>query len=175
MIKMDSWTDIKGYEGCYQVNMLGNVRSLDRIINESLYKGKILKPNIGKTRYAQYTLKGKQLLGHRIVLMTFNPREDMKDLEVNHIDGDKLNNALWNLEWCTKSENHLHAHKIGLKGNNLKPIKGSKNGNSKLTEGQVKDIINQRNNKVPRKVLAKKYGVSITTISSITTGRTWNH
>ena len=51
---------------------------------------------------------------HRLVLMAFNPVPIMEELEVNHIDGDKLNNALSNLEWCTSSENQKHAFNLGL-------------------------------------------------------------
>ena len=60
---------------------------------------------------------------HRLICLAFKPIEgkkiydDYKDLQVNHIDGNKLNNCLRNLEWVTNQENQLHKFKIGL-GNN---------------------------------------------------------
>ena len=59
----------------------------------------------------------KSVLLHRLLLKTFYPIANMKDYDVNHIDGNKLNNCLSNLEWCTRSENVLHSYKIGLQDN----------------------------------------------------------
>ena len=74
---------------------------------------------------------------HRLVLENFNPIDNMNNLQVNHIDGNKLNNNLNNLEWVTGKENTLHAHKLGL----CKPQYGEYNPCSKLKEYQVKEII----------------------------------
>lgn len=75
---------------------------------------------------------------HRLVMMAFNPVENMNELEVNHIDGNKKNNKIENLEWCTASENQIHAFKTGLN----KPRKGEESNFSKLTEDDVKKYLN---------------------------------
>ena len=75
---------------------------------------------------------------HRLVMMAFNPVENMNELEVNHIDGNKKNNKIENLEWCTASENQIHAFKTGLN----KPRRGEESNFSKLTEDDVKKYLN---------------------------------
>lgn len=60
---------------------------------------------------------------HRLVAETYIPNSDpINKTDVNHIDGNKYNNSVDNLEWCTKSENELHAHRIGLKKNIGRPV-----------------------------------------------------
>ncbi|WP_198652743.1 HNH endonuclease [Escherichia coli] len=87
----------------------------------SLYSNKFLHPNVQKkTGYAMVTLceggKKFQVLVHRVIAMTFvdNDNPSVKT-QVNHLDGNKLNNAAWNLEWTTPEENTHHAHEMGLK------------------------------------------------------------
>ena len=100
----------------YEVSNLGRVRSLDRFYNGINLKGKILKLSPNKFGYLRFTAKKdnitKTLHVHRIVLLAFNSIQENK--QVNHIDGNKTNNKLENLEWCTDSENKLHAYKNGL-------------------------------------------------------------
>ncbi|MPM75891.1 hypothetical protein SDC9_122885 [bioreactor metagenome] len=114
----ESWRGITGYEGYYQVSDLGRVRSLfysngRKIIFNRL---KLLKPAITRDGYLQVTLcvngSKQQWSIHRLVLSTFTETRD--DLQVNHINGIKSDNRLINLEWCTQSENMLHAYRIGL-------------------------------------------------------------
>lgn len=110
------WKDIKEYEGLYQVSNLGNVKSLDRWGNKRkrLYKGKILTLKLPKSTkrsnigYLQAHLwkngKGKYYSVHRLVWTTFNG-DIPKGLEVNHIDENKHNNRLDNLNLLTSKEN----------------------------------------------------------------------
>ena len=117
------WKDIKGYEGLYQVSNLGNVKSLPKIRNTGLLnaksyktKEKILKT--GGKRYEIVVLyknkKPKTFPIHKLVAEYFleNPNNYYC---VNHKDGNKLNNNIENLEWCTISENTKHAYDLGLK------------------------------------------------------------
>lgn len=116
------WKPIVGWEGLYEVSNLGNVRSVDRYVMQRDYvrfcKGKMLKPTLHKTNYYIVTLRnsGIQKVSkvHQLVMNTFNPKPSNQKLEINHIDGDKKNNRLENLEWCTHKENLQHASKHHL-------------------------------------------------------------
>lgn len=113
--------------------------------------------------------KSKSYFRHRLVMLCFCPREDACELQVNHIDGNKLNNSLSNLEWCTNQENRIHAVKIGLAA----CLKGEDNPASKLTESQVLDIVHDLMNAVPYKTIMKKFNCSKSTISAIKNKRNW--
>ena len=97
----------------------GNFRSLDRTVtrkngSSQFYKGKLIKGAfIEKTGYIQVSFKGKTYRSHRLVASTFIENPDGKPF-VNHIDGDKENNHVDNLEWVTEKENTEHAIKTGL-------------------------------------------------------------
>lgn len=108
---------------------------------------------------------------HRLVLENFNPVENMENLQVNHIDGNKRNNKLENLEWVTCSENNRHAYQIGLKNQ-----KGEHNNATKLTELQVKEIINLLLSKqYTQKEIGQKYNVCEDTIGAIKNKRNWKY
>lgn len=120
------------------------------------------------------TLKnGKQkfYFRHRLVMICFNKVDNYEQLQVNHIDGNKLNNHFNNLEWCTNQENRIHALKIGL----AVPLKGEENPYAKLKEYQVIDIINDLLNHVPYSQICQKYNCSKSTISAIKNKRNWKY
>ena len=109
------WKDIKGYEGLYQISNKGQVKSKARRGN---WKETILKPSETRDHYFVVTLSKngaqKSRRVNRIVAETFieNP---LNKPEVNHIDGDKHNNNVENLEWVTTKENIIHSYKCKLR------------------------------------------------------------
>ena len=92
--------------------------------------------------------------------------------EVNHKDGNKLNNCFENLEWCTRSENVKHSYTL----RNIKDYIGSNSRTAKLNEEKVLSIREQWKNKTfTTRQLAEKYNVCISSINQIVNNKTWTH
>lgn len=106
---------------------------------------------------------------HRLVMMAFNPVENMDELEVNHIDGNKKNNKLENLEWCTASENQIHAFKTGLN----KSRRGEESNFSKLTNDDVKKVFELKEKGLLQREIAEIVGCTRSNISYILRGKSW--
>lgn len=130
---IEIWEDIDNYIKLYQVSNMGRIRSLDHTrkagTGSYVQKGQIIKPYITRGYFhVKLTKEGKvrDFQVHRLVAQTFICNQQNKP-QVNHIDGNKLNNCVNNLEWCTQSENMVHAYKIGLE----KPIYGRENPRAK--------------------------------------------
>lgn len=125
---IESWKPVIGYEGLYEISNKGRLKSL--------YKKAFGAPAIIEDRkptpkgYIRIALKknGKLKLHmlHRIVANAFLNNPERKDF-VNHKDGNKLNNAVSNLEWCTNIENATHAIATGLWNKDNRGKKGGKN------------------------------------------------
>ena len=115
--------------------------------------------------------KSKMHKVHRLVALTFIPNPENKP-QVNHIDGNKLNNHIDNLEWASAKENINHAWNSGLS----KSISGSARTDSKLTE---EDVLYIRTNYIPKspdfggRALAKKFNVVPSVISNVVKGKTY--
>ncbi len=161
--------DIPGYEGLYQVSNLGRVRSLDRTrkgaYNKAIaIKGRILKSSVSNKGYELVGLcknsVSKKKTVHRLVMLAFIPNPNNLPI-INHIDGDKLNNNISNLEWCDYKHNSKEAARIGLIKSEIY---------SKLTTTQVKEI---KANSISQKDIAKLYKVHPSTISRIKLSKRW--
>ncbi len=109
---------------------------------------------------------------HRLVASSFIRNEQDKPV-VNHIDGDKRNNNVTNLEWSTTSENNKHAYKLGLSKTPI--LRGERGGNSKLTEKEAIKIIILRKSGMKIKEIGDMFRVTDTTVSNIYSGKTWSH
>ena len=159
------WTDIKGFEGLYQVSSFGQVKGLKT--------GKIRKPFLLNSGYFAVCLsknsKSKGFSIHRLVIENFTDQSTWLE-QVNHKDLNKLNNFLSNLEWCTRSENNKHSYDFG----DRKLIKGSEIGSSKLNENDIPIIREMFKSKSMREI-GRFYNVSHKCISAIIRKESWNH
>lgn len=170
---MEKWKDVPGFEPYYEISSFGNIR---RKAGSSHLKPKNLKYVFDKDGYPRVNLKVKQKtnsrLVHRLLAKAFieNP---LNKPQVNHINGVKKDCRIENLEWCTLSENRVHAYSSGLQ--NGLSRRGQKNNFSKLTEDQILHI---RSLYIPykftNKMIAEIYGVTEGCVSAITSRRTWS-
>lgn len=149
----------------YEVSECGMVRNKQTKKIKSQY--------VGSTGYYMVSLwvdsKSKPQRVHRLIAMTWieNPNNYRF---INHIDGDKLNNEIKNLEWCTHLQNMRHAFETGLANNT-----GVKNGMSKLNDSKVAEIKSLLKSGLSQYKIANKFGVSRSAILKIHLGKTWNH
>lgn len=177
---------VVGWEGIYQVNEYGVVLSIPRVIirrdgTKQRFKGKQLTPFLNSDGYCVVRLSdasnGRREIArvHRLVAEAFLPNPEGKP-EVNHIDGDKSNPHLRNLEWVTSQENRQHAWGTGLRNRTHLPAhKGEKQANSKLNDESVIQIRLLRCSGASYGALSKRYGVSKRTIIRVVTGDSWSH
>ncbi len=167
---MEVFKEIAGFND-YAVSTLGRVRRLTK--GRGARAGWILKPQRsgGGYRHVAFYAGGKQAMrkGHQLVAVAFLwPRPG---LEVNHIDGNKANNRLDNLELVTRSENHLHAYRTGLK---VAPA-GEKHYRAKLSEESVREIRTLSASGMTLAAIGKRFGVSGSNIGLVLRGKTWKH
>ena len=154
----------KDYDYIYEVSNTGLVRNKKT--------GLILKCPIEKHRgYRHFICHGKTKKVHRLVAELFIPNPNNLP-QVNHKDGNKTNNNVDNLEWCTNKENQIHARDNGL----------TKTGEdcvfSKLTKKQVdfiKENFSKKNPQYSILQLSEMFNVDRSTISKIKNGNRWNH
>lgn len=125
------WKDIPSLKGKYQASNLGRIRSIEHYIKSNFHnckqvkrKGKILKQFKGNYYSISINENGKikRKFVHRLVASAFIPNPRNKPC-INHKDGNKYNNNIENLEWCTIQENTKHAYDNKLQNN-----KRDKNG-----------------------------------------------
>jgi hypothetical protein len=170
---IEIWKNAKGFEKEYQVSSLGNLKARSKktwngkaICNR---KEKIMRlPEPNKWGYIHVALcfngVKKKVLMHRLVALTFIPNRKGKET-VNHINGIKHDNQVENLEWATRSEQNIHASKMGLR-----KFTGEDHSQHKLTEAQVIEIRLRQGR--PK---GSEYGVSNATISDVLNRKSWKH
>jgi len=145
------WKDVIGYENRYMVSNFGNVKSIftytqnkeNERLNIHGVREKNIYIGIDNVGYPVVVLRnGNKKIRkyvHRLVAESFLTKKQNHNI-VNHINGDKKDNRLFNLEWCDKRYNMIHAmEKLGIKRN------GESNPNSKYTDKQIQELIDLYN------------------------------
>ena len=128
----------------------------------------LLKPHKINSGYYCVSIHGRTYCIHRLVLEAFiGP----SDLDVNHKDGNKLNNNLSNLEYVTRSDNAKHAFRLGLQ----KPMQGINSPQAKLTNEKVYRIRALYDSRTPRKNIAEEFDVCVQLINRIGRRVRWSH
>lgn len=163
--------DLKGYEESYQISDQGRIFTKRRLDGNRIIYGRELHPLITKDGYLKVRLtKNSVATGyyiHRLVAKQFI--ENPYNLpEVNHRDGNKFNNKVSNLEWCSKQDNMKHAAKHSLIQH------GAARPSAKLTEEQVLEIYKLKGIMAAKEIGAY-YGVSKNTINLILRGKKWSY
>jgi HNH endonuclease/NUMOD4 motif len=139
--------------------------------------GKILSQKTKKNKYKEVSLYlepqvGKMMYVHRLVYMAF-VGDIPNGMSINHIDGNKANNNISNLELVTPSQNMKHAFDMGLSKNPV--FHGSNHGMAKLTEEKVLEIRDKYSKGIMPKELSKQYPIPFGTICKICYRKTWKH
>ncbi|WP_296936504.1 NUMOD4 motif-containing HNH endonuclease [uncultured Marinobacter sp.] len=166
------WKDVVGYEDRFLISNYGRVfgKASKKILvlgtNKNGYK--VLSTRIGG-RKGEY----KCFRVHRLVAEAFLDNPDNLR-QVNHIDGNKINNRVENLEWISNQGNIRHALDIGL----ITPRKGEELTNSVLTDEDVRFIrehYTPRHPEYGRNALARRFGIAGATITRVHQGKAWRH
>lgn len=167
----EEWHSVPGYEGLYEMTMSGSVK---RLKGPFCKEERLLKPRLSKN-YIIYSLcKNGQAITqgvHRLLLLTFVGPPPTPLHEGNHIDGNKRNNAMNNLEWVSASENIRHMLRLGLR----KERRGADNHAAKLTEDQALDIKRRYTSGEKANVLAAEYNIQAGHVKDIGRGYRWKH
>jgi hypothetical protein len=169
----EKWLPCPGFENSYEVSNYGKVRSIDRIHpnRRGIISGKLLLQGKNKKGYPEVKLcennKQEARNPHRLLALAFIPNTN--DLpQVNHIDGNKLNNHISNLEWISNSDNMRHAYRLGLKCS-----KGENNSNCKITDNQVTQIKLIYNTGKSSKYISEELDIKLHIVRQIISGKSW--
>lgn len=179
---MEIWKNIEDFEG-FQISNLGRIKRLEYkkwcVPNNSFstMKEKILKTSFNNSKsYERIKIslnnRTKIYSIHRLVAITFIPNPNNYP-QINHIDGDKSNNKVENLEWCTNNENMKHRYEVLKK---FSFPKGESCNFSKLNKEKVIEISKLIKDGYKDKDIARMYNLkSTSTIIFIRQGITWKH
>lgn len=172
-MEKEIWKPIPGYEEFYSVSNTGNIRR-DKVV-PGCRAGRILKPNRNRSGYKYVVLTNgsrkarKTLTVHNVVMHAFVGPKPNERSQINHIDGNKENNNLTNLEYVNQREHTLHTTRNKLHAH------GTRVNTCKLSEEQVREIKYFLKLGCKTTTLAKEYGVSQSAIALIKGGRNWKH
>ena len=152
----EEWKAVEGYPG-YYISNHGRFRTIDRITGgkrKMIIKGKMMKLTVDSLGYCIISLykngKSKKVRIHQLVAMAFIENPENKP-EVNHIDCNRTNNIISNLEWVTRKENLVHAANLG------RSTWGDKNVHAKLTNDDAKRIRKLSAEGLRRQQIAQMY------------------
>lgn len=174
---MENWKPVFGYEDYYEVSDLGRVRRIERKIRtairhntEKTWPGRILKMNRKRNGYLTVDLckenRVKTITVHKLVATAFIPNPENKR-EVNHINCNKTDNRVCNLEWCTSQENKDHAKENGLyESKRKKTVLCKQNGKYFGSSYEAAEWVNNtryRNSKQVKNIAAKIRAVCLGT------------
>ena len=170
MFRLELWETIivKGVKTDYEISSEGRVKNK--------ISGKILKTHINKDGYEKVDIRvngeRKSKAVHRLVAKAFveNPNPE-EFTEINHIDGNKLNNNMYNLEWTNRSGNIQHAFDHGL----ILPMSGEKHPGARFSDEEIHEVCRLLESGLKNKEVHKLTGIPKDTISEIRTGKAWTH
>lgn len=167
------WRPVPGFPG-YEASSSGLVRSWKDFHGGRADTPRNLSVSVSRWGYLVISMvaalgtRSRKVFVHRIVAMAFlGPCPDGQ--EVNHRDGNKANSSISNLEYVTKSENTIHAVRLGLRRI------GSRHPSAKLTEPDVREMRARWRNGESACALAKAYGVRLYAVQGAVSGRSWKH
>jgi len=163
--EQEQWRQTRGFSA-YEVSTIGRVRKAS---NSRLCTVSTQTRGYGFVSITRDDGVYKQVVVHKLVAEAFLPNPDRKP-QVNHKDGIKKNNQLWNLEWATEQENAAHSVDTGLRH------KGGRHWRAILTEDQVREIIDaSATGSLAVAEMAKRLKVTETAIRKIQSGASWKH
>lgn len=180
MRQAETWKDIPHFPG-YQASTEGRIRSVDRMIQRRrdktpfLRRGQVLRPIDNGHGYKSVNIlkdtdkKRRRYYIHRLVLETFSDGHEEYQTDVNHKDGNKGNNRLENLEWCTRTENNYHAYNTGLH------VCGESHPQAKYSADLIEEIKAERASGKKVIDISREYGIPHQYVSGILNGKKRRH
>lgn len=174
-MKAEIWRPIPGWEGVYEASDQGNIRRIISAHGAPISRSmKPIHHNQGY-RYVRLRFKGRTSVSliHSLVMQAFVGDRPL-GFDINHIDGDKTNNTISNLEYVTRSENHIHAYRV--LGRPKVRCTGEKNSRAKITTKDADAIKREYGKGIKsQREIGLMFGISQAQVSSIVRNVSWQH